>query len=114
MQEQVGGCRVVLVSCLPAGACTHQQASQALSQAAGGRWRRLARGIADVAFGNSRVSHAPTPPSLQCSIMIGTALDAGQMQRILARLATLQAPWNCPHGRPTMRHLCTLPDGGDE
>jgi DNA mismatch repair protein PMS2 len=46
--------------------------------------------------------------------MIGTALDAGQMQRILARLATLQAPWNCPHGRPTMRHLCTLPGGGDE
>jgi hypothetical protein len=45
------------------------------------------------------------------SIMIGTALDQGQMGRVLARLAGLDAPWNCPHGRPTMRHLAALPAG---
>ena len=43
------------------------------------------------------------------SIMIGKALDRPLMQRILEHLADLQAPWNCPHGRPTMRHLCVLP-----
>ncbi|KAI8471868.1 MAG: hypothetical protein J3K34DRAFT_520228 [Monoraphidium minutum] len=44
------------------------------------------------------------------SIMIGRALDAPLMRRILGRLAELDAPWNCPHGRPTMRHLAVLPD----
>ena len=44
------------------------------------------------------------------SIMIGRALDGPIMARILGRLAELEAPWNCPHGRPTMRHLAVLPD----
>ena len=44
----------------------------------------------------------------RCSIMIGRALDKQQMERVLAHLAELKAPWNCPHGRPTMRHLATL------
>jgi len=39
------------------------------------------------------------------AIMIGKALRLGEMQRILRNLAGLQQPWNCPHGRPTMRHL---------
>jgi hypothetical protein len=43
------------------------------------------------------------------SIMIGRALDAPVQRRILSRLADLDAPWNCPHGRPTMRHLAVLP-----
>ena len=25
-----------------------------------------------------------------------------------AQLARLEQPWNCPHGRPTMRHLGSL------
>jgi DNA mismatch repair protein PMS2 len=44
------------------------------------------------------------------SIMIGTPLAQQQQRRILARLAELDAPWNCPHGRPTMRHLAMLPE----
>lgn len=43
------------------------------------------------------------------SIMIGTSLKKGQMQRVIRNLATIEHPWTCPHGRPTMRHLCTLP-----
>lgn len=43
------------------------------------------------------------------SIMIGRALSREEMQRVLGRLADLRAPWNCPHGRPTMRHVCVLP-----
>eukprot|EP00501_MAST-03F_sp_TOSAG23-6_P000283 GSMAST32.ASY1.ANO1.289.1 assembled CDS len=42
------------------------------------------------------------------SIMIGSALSRQQMQKILYNLTTLNQPWNCPHGRPTMRHLADL------
>ena len=42
------------------------------------------------------------------SIMIGRALDKPQMYRILNNLTGLKSPWNCPHGRPTMRHLASL------
>lgn len=41
------------------------------------------------------------------SIMIGTALDAKQMRRVVDHLADLQSPWQCPHGRPTMKLLHT-------
>ena len=40
------------------------------------------------------------------SIMIGTALSHAEMSKIVLNLATLKKPWNCPHGRPTVRYLC--------
>ncbi|KAG1669863.1 hypothetical protein FOA52_012451 [Chlamydomonas sp. UWO 241] len=43
------------------------------------------------------------------SIMIGRALDSAFMKRVVSGLSGLDAPWNCPHGRPTMRHVCVLP-----
>merc|ERR1712217_434015 len=39
------------------------------------------------------------------AIMIGKALRTSEMEKILSNLGSLQQPWNCPHGRPTMRHL---------
>ncbi|CAM9209050.1 unnamed protein product [Choristocarpus tenellus] len=42
------------------------------------------------------------------SIMIGTALDNGQMARVVAKMAEIEQPWNCPHGRPTLRHLADV------
>ncbi|CAG9467890.1 unnamed protein product [Pedinophyceae sp. YPF-701] len=48
------------------------------------------------------------------SIMIGKVLDRKTMAKVLAMLSTLDSPWNCPHGRPTMRHLCVLPARRDE
>ena len=42
------------------------------------------------------------------SVMIGKALAAGTMQSMLDRMAGLTSPWNCPHGRPTMRHLAAI------
>lgn len=42
------------------------------------------------------------------SVMIGTALGTKEMKRILEHLATLDKPWRCPHGRPTIRHLVNL------
>ena len=38
------------------------------------------------------------------SIMIGQTLDKRTMCRVLDNLETLEAPWNCPHGR----HLFVL------
>ncbi|KAE8671299.1 DNA mismatch repair protein PMS1 [Hibiscus syriacus] len=42
------------------------------------------------------------------SVMIGDPLGRNEMQKILEHLADLKSPWNCPHGRPTMRHLIDL------
>ncbi|CAG8388328.1 unnamed protein product [Penicillium salamii] len=42
------------------------------------------------------------------SIMIGKTLTTRQMQRVVQNMGTIDKPWNCPHGRPTMRHLMSL------
>ncbi|CAF0745405.1 unnamed protein product [Didymodactylos carnosus] len=39
------------------------------------------------------------------SVMIGSALSYNKMRIITDHLSTIQKPWNCPHGRPTIRHL---------
>ncbi|KAF9066496.1 hypothetical protein BDP27DRAFT_1423871 [Rhodocollybia butyracea] len=39
------------------------------------------------------------------SVMIGMPLTKGQMSTVVAHMGTMDQPWNCPHGRPTMRHL---------
>jgi DNA mismatch repair ATPase MutL len=39
------------------------------------------------------------------SVMIGTALTTAEMRGIVNRLDSIEQPWNCPHGRPTVRHL---------
>ena len=39
------------------------------------------------------------------SIMIGKALSQKEMEGIVERLGQVEHPWNCPHGRPTMRHV---------
>lgn len=42
------------------------------------------------------------------AIMIGTALQHQEMKSVVGRLETIDQPWNCPHGRPTMRHLIDI------
>jgi DNA mismatch repair protein PMS2 len=42
------------------------------------------------------------------SIMIGTSLSPQKMERAVRHMGEIDKPWNCPHGRPTMRHLCGL------
>jgi DNA mismatch repair protein PMS2 len=42
------------------------------------------------------------------SIMIGKALSENKMRTIVSHMGEIEKPWNCPHGRPTMRHLMTL------
>ena len=42
------------------------------------------------------------------AVMIGTALALPGMKKLLDQLATLDGPWSCPHGRPTIRHLSLI------
>lgn len=42
------------------------------------------------------------------SIMIGKTLSKSQMAKVVQNMGELDKPWNCPHGRPTMRHLFGL------
>lgn len=42
------------------------------------------------------------------SIMIGRPLNGKTMTTVIRHLSGLDKPWNCPHGRPTMRHLVEL------
>ncbi|KAH9786373.1 DNA mismatch repair protein PMS1 [Citrus sinensis] len=56
----------------------------------------------------SRVRAMLASRACRSSIMIGDALGRNEMQKILEHLADLNSPWNCPHGRPTMRHLVDL------
>lgn len=41
-------------------------------------------------------------------VMIGTALSVSEMKKLVAHMGEIEHPWNCPHGRPTMRHLANL------
>ena len=42
------------------------------------------------------------------SIMIGKSLSHKDMRKVVRRMGEMDKPWNCPHGRPTMRHLVSL------
>ncbi|CCI43565.1 unnamed protein product [Albugo candida] len=53
----------------------------------------------------SKVASILASRACRSSVMIGTALSKAEMTRIVHKLTGLEQPWNCPHGRPTMRHL---------
>lgn len=42
------------------------------------------------------------------SIMIGTALSQREMEGVVQKLADVDQPFTCAHGRPTMRHVGNL------
>ena len=42
------------------------------------------------------------------SIMVGKSLSHKDMRKVIRRMGEMDKPWNCPHGRPTMRHLVGL------
>ena len=56
----------------------------------------------------SRVRKMFASRACRMSIMVGTALNHAQMKKILCHMGEIEHPWNCPHGRPTMRHLVNL------
>ncbi|RPA75715.1 DNA mismatch repair protein MutL [Ascobolus immersus RN42] len=55
-----------------------------------------------------RVRRILASRACRSSVMIGKALTGREMRGIVDGLEGLEKPWNCPHGRPTMRHLCEL------
>ena len=46
--------------------------------------------------------------------MIGKVLTKPMMTRLVSKMGEIDKPWNCPHGRPTMRHVCRLNSLFDE
>lgn len=78
-------------------------------------------GHRDGATGTRR--HIPRPSKVRkmfamracrSSVMIGKALSHRQMEKVVRHMGGMEKPWNCPHGRPTMRHLCALGAAWDE
>ncbi|KAI5368295.1 putative ribosomal protein S5 domain 2-type [Septoria linicola] len=62
-------------------------------------------------------SEVPRPKKVQrmlamracrSSIMVGKTLTLAQMKKVVRHMGEMEKPWNCPHGRPTMRHLAGL------
>jgi len=48
------------------------------------------------------------------SVMVGMPLTKSQMTSVIQHMGTMDQPWNCPHGRPTMRHITDIADFGRE
>ncbi|XP_055360681.1 mismatch repair endonuclease PMS2 [Betta splendens] len=56
----------------------------------------------------SRVRQMFASRACRKSVMIGTALSGSEMKKLVNHMGEIEHPWNCPHGRPTMRHLVNL------
>ncbi|KZF23429.1 DNA mismatch repair protein MutL [Xylona heveae TC161] len=79
--------------------------------------RDLEELISLLADSPSSASHIPRPSKVRrmfamracrSSIMVGHPLTAKRMKNVLVHMGEIDKPWNCPHGRPTMRHLVSL------
>ena len=66
---------------------------------------------------NSGLERIPRPSKVRrmfamracrSSVMVGKVLRTAQMEGLVRAMGTIEKPWNCPHGRPTMRHLAGL------
>ncbi|XP_077296592.1 mismatch repair endonuclease PMS2 [Arctopsyche grandis] len=56
----------------------------------------------------SRVQTMFASRACRKSVMIGTALSKSIMKKLIDHMGMIDHPWNCPHGRPTIRHLVNL------
>ncbi|XP_035729807.1 mismatch repair endonuclease PMS2-like [Vespa mandarinia] len=56
----------------------------------------------------SRVRQMLASRACRSAVMIGTALNNAEMQKLIIQMSQMKNPWNCPHGRPTIRHLFSL------
>ncbi|CAD7954436.1 unnamed protein product [Amoebophrya sp. A120] len=75
-----------------------------------------AKNIATISF-QGTTAEVPRPKKVwtimaskacRSAIMIGKKLSNREMEQIVGNLAILEQPWNCPHGRPTLRHLVNV------
>jgi DNA mismatch repair protein PMS2 len=56
----------------------------------------------------SKVKKLLASRACRSSVMIGKTLQTAQMESIVRHMGSMDKPWSCPHGRPTMRHLYGL------
>lgn len=56
----------------------------------------------------SRIREMFASRACRKSVMIGTALNKKVMKSLVDHMGEIEQPWNCPHGRPTMRHFINL------
>lgn len=56
----------------------------------------------------SKVRQMFASRACRSAVMIGSALNPTEMRRLVSHMALMDQPWNCPHGRPTIRHLLSL------
>lgn len=56
----------------------------------------------------SKIAKMFASRACRMSIMFGKPLSTQEMTRVVRHLSELQHPWNCPHGRVTLRHLTPL------
>jgi len=56
-------------------------------------------------FRPSRVRAMFASRACRSSVMVGTSLSRQDMLRLVRHMGEIEQPWNCPHGRPTIRHL---------
>lgn len=56
----------------------------------------------------SKVQKLLASRACRSSVMIGKTLQNTQMENIVRHMGSMDKPWSCPHGRPTMRHLYGL------
>ncbi|NXU58525.1 PMS2 endonuclease, partial [Turnix velox] len=56
----------------------------------------------------SRVRQMFASRACRKSVMVGMALSTQEMRKLVTHMGEMEHPWNCPHGRPTMRHVVSL------
>ncbi|OWK11206.1 PMS2 [Cervus elaphus hippelaphus] len=56
----------------------------------------------------SRVRQMFASRACRKSVMIGTPLNTSEMKKLITHMGEMDHPWNCPQGRPTMRHIANL------
>ncbi len=56
----------------------------------------------------SKVRKLLASRACRSSTMIGKTLQTSRMREIVRHMGSMDKPWSCPHGRPTMRHLYGL------
>lgn len=56
----------------------------------------------------SKVRKLLASRACRSSVMIGKTLKPARMREIVRHMGSMDKPWSCPHGRPTMRHLLGL------
>uniref|UniRef100_A0A1A9WWK9 MutL C-terminal dimerisation domain-containing protein n=1 Tax=Glossina brevipalpis TaxID=37001 RepID=A0A1A9WWK9_9MUSC len=56
----------------------------------------------------SRINAMFASRACRTSVMIGTHLKKSKMKQLIEHMGEMEQPWNCPHGRPTMRHLINI------